>query len=169
MKYCPKCKETKSFDLFNKNKRTKSGLQAYCILCRSIEQKEYRNKNKDKTNKLAKKHREKNRSSFLNALKKYRESEKGKARKTALQQKRKANQLNRTPKWLSADDNWILQEVYELATLRTKLTGIDWHVDHVVPMQGTNVSGLHCPENLQVIPAKHNVRKNNKWCWKSQT
>lgn len=168
MKYCPKCKEIKSFDLFNKNKKNKDGLQVYCISCRNVRQKEYRKENKNKTNELAKTYRNKNRDNFLNTLKKYRQSLRGKAVKASLQQKRRASQLNRTPNWLSEDDFWLIQEVYELASLRTKLTGVQWHVDHIVPMQGTIVSGLHCPENLQVIPSIANVSKNNKWCWETQ-
>jgi hypothetical protein len=47
--------------------------------------------------------------------------------------------------------------------LRTKMTGIEWHVDHIIPLQGKNVSGLHTPYNLQVIPASWNTAKGNKF------
>jgi hypothetical protein len=69
----------------------------------------------------------------------------------------------RLPKWLTADDHWMIQQAYELAALRTKLFGFSWHVDHIIPLQGKFVSGFHTPYNLQVIPGADNVRKSNKF------
>lgn len=75
--------------------------------------------------------------------------------------KRRLAKINRTPKWLTADDHWMIEQAYELAALRTKLFGFTWHVDHVLPLQGKLVSGFHTPYNLQVIPGADNVRKSN--------
>ena len=77
--------------------------------------------------------------------------------------KRRAAKMNRTPKWLTAEDLWVIDEVYELAALRSKITGFKWHVDHIFPLQGENVSGLHVPWNLQVITWKENLSKANKF------
>jgi len=76
--------------------------------------------------------------------------------------KRRAAKLLRTPKWLTADDLFMIEEAYHLAKLRTELTGISWHVDHILPLQGRKVSGLHVPANLQVIPATINLKKSNR-------
>lgn len=181
MKYCPKCKETKSFDLFNKNKKNKDGLQSYCVVCQKEIQAKYRQDNREKVKEYNKryskinkekfdkyylKYRTKNKETVLKNQSKYKKNNKGKV--NARTAARHAAKMQRTPKWLTSDEKWLIQEIYELASLRTKLTGVQWHVDHVVPMQGTTVSGLHCPENLQVIPSIANVSKNNKWCWETQ-
>lgn len=81
---------------------------------------------------------------------------------TAKAAKRRAAKLLRTPKWLTADDLFMIEEAYHLAKLRTELLGVQYHVDHILPLQGKKVSGLHVPANLQVIPAKENLKKSNR-------
>jgi hypothetical protein len=80
----------------------------------------------------------------------------------ALKAKRRSDILQRTPVWLSADDKRAIRKVYDFAKLRAKMTGVPHHVDHVVPLRGECVSGLHVPWNLQVIPAQQNMSKGNK-------
>lgn len=70
---------------------------------------------------------------------------------------------NRLPKWVDKDELFLIREIYDLAALRTSKFGFSWHVDHIVPLQGKLVSGLHVPENLQVIPAVINTKKGNKY------
>lgn len=95
------------------------------------------------------------------AIQKY-ESGAGKSKKLARTIYRRLSKKQRTPKWLSENDIWMIKEAYELASLRTKLFGFSWHVDHIIPLQGAIVSGLHVPTNLQVIPWLDNVKKHNK-------
>jgi hypothetical protein len=77
--------------------------------------------------------------------------------------KRRAAKIQRTPKWLTDDDFWMMEQAYEIAAIRSKLTGISWHVDHIYPLQGRTVSGLHVPLNLRVIPWYDNLSKANKF------
>lgn len=74
-------------------------------------------------------------------------------------QKRK----KRIPTWLSEDDKWMVEQAYELAAVRSKMFGFKWHVDHVIPLNGKRVSGLHVPTNLQVVPWIDNLKKHNKF------
>lgn len=71
--------------------------------------------------------------------------------------------ISRTPKYLTKDDLFLIDEFYDLASLRTVSTGIKWEVDHISPLKGKLVSGFHTPWNLQVIPRKINRAKHDKF------
>lgn len=73
--------------------------------------------------------------------------------------KRKAARLQRTPPW--ADLEAIL-EVYQHAKDLTRSTGVMHHVDHIIPLQGELVSGLHVQGNLRAIPWMDNIKKGNR-------
>lgn len=77
----------------------------------------------------------------------------------ALGKKRKTGKAKRTPIWLTAIDFERIETQYKLSVILTKLTGQPYHVDHIIPLHGKLVSGLHVPSNLQVIPAKDNLKK----------
>lgn len=78
--------------------------------------------------------------------------------------KRRAIILQATPPWLTKDHLAEIEEFYvlaqELAWLNQDV-GV-FHVDHIVPLQGENVSGLHVPWNLQLLSASENLSKGNK-------
>lgn len=65
-----------------------------------------------------------------------------------------------TPKWLSASDRKKISEIYHLASTLNNGSG-RYHVDHIVPLRGKLVSGLHVPWNLQILTAQQNQRKRN--------
>jgi hypothetical protein len=91
----------------------------------------------------------------------YRQANKGKI--NALVAARKKHIKQRTPKWFGLEERWVVKEVYELAASRTKMMWFAWHVDHIVPLQGDIVSGLHVMNNLQVIPGVDNIKKKNRY------
>lgn len=182
LKTCNKCRQEKDTSLFYANKRMKDGLNTFCIAChkadnverkaknrnnaafkqeeaeykkdyrsrtvlqRSVYMLEWRNRNKDRTLLYGKNYRAANKSKYA-----------------FLTQKRKIDLLHRTPAWLTEDDLWIIAEAYDLAALRTKVTGVLHHVDHIIPLRGKTVSGLHTPNNIRVITWKENQRKTNKF------
>jgi hypothetical protein len=57
--------------------------------------------------------------------------------------------------------NWVNKFFYQEAKTLEHITGYKWHVDHIVPLQGKTVCGLHVPWNLQTIPANDNLSKSN--------
>ena len=72
--------------------------------------------------------------------------------------------LNRVPKWVSSEEQeFFIVETYALAVLRTKMLGVGYAVDHRIPLQGKLASGLHVWQNLQVITARKNSSKGNKY------
>jgi hypothetical protein len=75
--------------------------------------------------------------------------------------KRHTAELKRTPKWLNDGQLFEIEAIYNYCSSLRHI-GLDYHVDHIVPLRGKTVSGLHVPWNLQVIPAKDNLSKGNR-------
>jgi hypothetical protein len=67
-----------------------------------------------------------------------------------------------TPKWLSAGQKMEIRLKYRLAIELSRRTGERYVVDHIVPLQGEEVCGLHVPWNLEVVTQAKNLKKSNK-------
>lgn len=74
--------------------------------------------------------------------------------------KRRAAKVSGTPPWANMNK---IEGMYAKAARMTLRTGIVHHVDHIIPLQGKYVCGLHVETNLQVIQASDNLRKKNKF------
>ena len=96
---------------------------------------------------------EKGRLNRVKGVLKYFKTEKGKGYINAYNAKRRATKLQRTPKW--ADIKAIRQFYLNCPK--------GYHVDHIVPLKGVNVSGLHVLNNLQYLSASENCSKGNKY------
>ena len=99
---------------------------------------------------------------------KYYKTEKGKlsARKAKKKQidsglnnfynaKRRAAELQATPKWLTSTQLTDIKQVYTNCPS-------GYTVDHIIPLQNEIVSGLHVPWNLQYLTPSENSQKRNK-------
>ena len=117
----------------------------------------YADANRDAVRERIAKWRKENKEKMSVIRKNWRDNNKYKSQ--AYTRKRQAAKIQRTPKWLSKDDFWMLEEAYELATKRSEIFGFQWDVDHIIPLQGKTVSGFHVPWNVQVIPAIVNSKK----------
>jgi hypothetical protein len=173
-KTCKCCAEVKALSLFHKQKGGVGGCRSVCKNCRKDEHKNryeadkaawnkravaWRAANPDKAKLINKKFREANREQRNAHKRKWLQINKGHV--NAYNVTRHAAKLQRTPVWLSEFDKLKIQCLYQLAAMRNAESGYAWHVDHIIPLQGKKVSGLHVPDNLRVIPAVDNNRKYN--------
>lgn len=145
-KKCSTCKTSKPLDSFPKNRTSADGYGTVCLECR----KEY-----DRV-------RYETKGEQIRArVKRYRKSNlpKVNAADAAKIKRRK----HATPKWLSWFHLLQIEEFYELAAAKTMQTGVEYHVDHIVPIKGKKVSGLNVPWNLQLLTARENLRKHAKF------
>lgn len=71
----------------------------------------------------------------------------------------RASRARRTPPWA---DRAAIRAIYLHAKRESDRLGIEHHVDHIVPLHGRMVCGLHCAANLRVIPAWANRHKGNR-------
>ena len=69
---------------------------------------------------------------------------------------------NATPKWLTDTHKMEIRLKYRLAIELSRATGERYAVDHIIPLHGENVCGLHVPWNLQILTQKDNLAKYNK-------
>lgn len=76
---------------------------------------------------------------------------------------RRARVMHASPRFDVELTKFVSVEAARLARLRKEKTGIAWHVDHVIPLRGRTVSGLHVWNNLAVIPGKLNLIKGNRY------
>lgn len=80
----------------------------------------------------------------------------------ALTRSRRRKHRNATPKWLTAEQKWAMRQLYIDAMTVTRITKVPYVVDHIIPLNGESVSGLHVPWNLRVITREENLRKSNQ-------
>lgn len=175
-RFCKACQQERAPEFF--------GVHPHCKPCRSAYERERRKadpekfravdmakhvNNRDARLVLMAAYHAKNREARAERERARYEAEKDriKARATAYRQanphkvqawngKRRAQEARATPAWVDMDS---VAALYALAAIYTEARGEPFHVDHVVPLRGKRVSGLHVHTNLQVLPAVENLRK----------
>jgi hypothetical protein len=182
-KYCYKCQETKSFDAFGRNKSKKDGLSTECRECKRQGDKDYYIANSEKVKQTVAKYRQENpekvaeakKNSFIKNPEKYLKRinawrkanpdknfkyqqkyyQENRGKRVAWLAKYRATKHQATPPWFEKD---LVEKVY----LKANEWGLD--VDHIVPLQGETVCGLHCWANLQLLDSSLNsAKKNHFW------
>ena len=184
-KLCHRCEETKSVAEFHRDRSKADGFHTLCKSCkevaqkkwrlandRSAYQKQYRADNRDtllegkkewyndnKERQLANMAAwvKNNRAAFKVIQNRYIGNNRGKfADKEA---RRRSLKLSAMPKWLNHAEVVEIEYMY----MYNQIMPGNWEVDHIVPLQGESICGLHIPENLQILSAKENRMKSNKF------
>lgn len=149
MKICKICKENKNLNEFSRQSKNKDGLRHNCKKCRS---RSYFEK-KDYYSNLAKQWKMNN----IEYLKLCNRDYKKKNRKyyNSLEARRRATKLQATPLWLTEE---------QLNQIKSFYTNCPegYEVDHIIPLKGKNVRGLHVPWNLQYLTKNENRSKSNR-------
>lgn len=142
VKHCAVCKTEKDFTCFHKNKSRSDGYSHVCKECRKQHSKDYNN--------------------TLDHAEHYKKHSSYYKRKATY---RKESVRVATPIWLTLSQKQEIDIFYDLAKDCQIVTGEDYHVDHIVPLKGKNVCGLHVAWNLQVLPSDVNIVKSNKFTY----
>jgi len=116
----------------------------------------WQKENRDRMNANDKKYRDANKEKNSARIKKWCEANPHMV--NARTARRRARKLRATPAWLTEEHHQKILDIYTEAAERDG----DWHVDHIIPLKGKNVRGLHVPWNLQVLPARENISKGNR-------
>ena len=178
-KQCAKCQQFKAIIEFGKDSKRISGLSSYCRLCASsmyIQNRDiirsrvaqYRKKNINKIKQLNQLYYQCHTEKYINRANIWASTHKeerkiierrSRQKNLAIRRYRlamyRANKKQATPPWLSDAQKQEIKEIYKQCPMGS-------HVDHIVPLNGVNVSGLHVPWNLQCIPAAANEAKSNR-------
>lgn len=158
MKTCTKCQTKKPFEGFYKRSHAPDGHEAWCKVCRLEHNRAWVQKNKDRHCELTRSWYERNKDQHLVNSKEWYAA--NRHRKLATTTAREERCRLATPVWA---DREAIVALYAQAKRMTQETGIQHDVDHIVPLRGKTVSGLHVPENLRVIPSAENKRKAAKF------
>ncbi len=192
LKLCCVCNTKKPFDEFYKRENSPDGVRNNCKSCHKArssrnyrldinfsreKSRNYHHKRVAKNPYFYKEHYAKNKD-YLSGkgsetYQRHKERIKARVQKWAEENRGKSNAIKKgykaaksraCPPWARSDKALRTQmdEIYELAYKISTETGVKHHVDHIIPLRGKTVSGLHVPWNLQVLPGSENCRKSNR-------
>lgn len=163
---CSACRERLPQASFYLSNARSTGVSTNCRACSIKSASEWRLKNKDRHNASKRKSVQSNPT----AARQWRQENKGflseyargyRKRNSALYAHHAAMRRKAcvVPPWA---DKEAIKALYEKAQQLSEQTGEAHHVDHVIPLKGKTVCGLHVESNLQVLRAAENLTKKNR-------
>lgn len=179
-KYCYACKGTLPFDLFYLDKHQSSGYSSACKPCaraiRAARAKTNKDKENVRTRAWAKANPEKRKAIKDHHVQEWTLEQREAHREVCRQYKKnnpavtrkngsdyRAAKRKATVQWDTELTDFAHEEAFVLTVLREKLFGFAWELDHIIPLRGKRVSGLHVWNNFQVIPRDLNRKKRNHY------
>lgn len=165
-KFCPRCNQTKSVSEFSKNKAraNRDGLASYCKCCvrEYGKQKQYdKMRWENNRERESARHKAFMEKSGENQLQRYRANAQRyrKLNPGLVNATNKARAKNRfVPVWANKD---LIAKLYVKAKEWSSILGEPIEVDHIVPLRGKTVCGLHCEANLQLLAKELNHKKRH--------
>ncbi len=136
LKQCRVCESIKDFNCYSDNKAIHSNKNNICKECDCAKHKEYRIGNEQSCRDRSALHYVNNKADYL-----------------ARNANRKALKIKATPSWANLNK---IREIYRTCPE-------NYHVDHIIPLKGELVCGLHVEYNLRHLPALENMQKHNKF------
>jgi len=151
-KVCNTCNTPKSLNEYHKHSGAKDGYRPQCKICKNKVAALYRKNNKGSIAQKTKLWQQANRDRCNKAVRKWRKNNLAyDAHRASFY---RASKLNATPKWA---DLIRIKEYYD------KASAVQLAVDHIVPLNSKLVCGLHCEDNLQLLPMAVNSAKGNRY------
>lgn len=148
---CNTCKEIKPIKEFSIRTKTRPDGSTYittpssCKVCRNKKAFKYRKENQE-------------------VIRAYRKSPK---RKADNKMRQKIKEIRKShpavPNWLTLEQKKEIRKLHLKQKHMRDTKNKEYHIDHIVPLNGETVCGLHVPWNLQLIPEKENLSKSNNW------
>jgi hypothetical protein len=169
MKLCSKCDQLKEETAFHVRIASADGLAFKCKDCVNQYSRAWRLENPDAHKQWYQSNKESKSKYWATWYQNNQDRKSASYKKWVARNKHKKNTLvsKRVAARKSAVASWIdfdaVRKIYSEALRMTELTGIRHEVDHIVPLQGKLVSGLHWEGNLQVITKTENARKANSF------
>ena len=182
-KRCNVCEQHKDLESFYNSKATKDGKTYTCKDCTKVRSSKYKKDNREATEQYSKAYRKEyykaNREDKLLWQKGYRERNLDCKREYDKKQskryyennkdsflekgaRRRAQKLQATPPWVDKDHKKRLRSIYRACRSASEKSGKQHHVDHIIPLKGENICGLHVWWTLRIIPAQENLSKGNR-------
>lgn len=189
--YCKEIKSIDNFPRKNGRGEGSASFSCYCKECSKTKVREWKSKNRERARTSNKKSYQLHKESKFAYTAKWREENREKVRtrskelykeniehrreyarkwhkqwlmehrdiKLARYRKREAIKMQVFPIWANIDR---INRIYFDAKNKTEKEGKVYHVDHIVPLKSKYVCGLHCEDNLQILPASINISKGNR-------
>lgn len=166
MKCCTYCNLTKPFEEFSKDSTKKNGIRSTCLQCTRLKAAEYRERNKEvvvaRTYQWRQNNKEKARASVQSWREKNRLKDKQVTTKWRKENAAHIRQYNSSLRSGKAKAVPLWFEAEAVANVYKKAQEFGMQVDHVVPLNGKTVCGLHCWANLQLLEQSLNASKSNR-------
>ena len=172
LKLCKHCETEKELSEFSKHAGCKFGVNSKCKECVKSYYKKYYSENKQKILKSNKEWYENNKDLHQQFVKDWSYNNPDKIRKIHKRYRDKNKDKicywsakRRSRMKNSTLENYLdeVKEIYKKCTFINMMCYRKYEVDHIVPLQGKNVCGLHVPWNLQILTKEDNIKKGNKY------